>query len=66
MVILQEECSVKISVIVAYHNEKNYIRDCLASLGEQTYRDFEVILVCDGCEEPDVSAYGNRSVHFSF
>ncbi len=50
---------MKISVIVAYHNEKNYIRDCLASLGEQTYRDFEVILVCDGCEEPDVSAYGN-------
>lgn len=50
---------MKISVIVAYHNEKNYIPDCLASLAEQDYRDFEVILVCDGCEEPDVSAYGN-------
>lgn len=44
---------MKISVIIAYHNEKNYIRDCLASLAEQNFRDFEVIVVCDGCEEPE-------------
>lgn len=43
---------MKISVIVAYHGETNYIKDCLASLVEQTYTDFEVILVCDGCDVP--------------
>ncbi|MCM1244756.1 MAG: bifunctional glycosyltransferase family 2 protein/CDP-glycerol:glycerophosphate glycerophosphotransferase [Roseburia sp.] len=53
---------MKISVIVAYHNEKNYIPDCLASLAEQDYQDFEVILVCDGCKEPDVDAYGNLNI----
>ena len=46
---------MRISVIIAYHGETNYIMDCLASLAEQSYRDFEVIVVCDGCEEPDVA-----------
>ena len=40
---------MKISVVIAYHDEKQYIKDCLASLAEQTFQDFEVILVCDGC-----------------
>lgn len=53
---------MKISVIVAYHNEKTYIADCLASLAEQSCRDFEVILVCDGCEEPDTETYGNLDI----
>ena len=43
-----EECYMKISVVIAYHDEKQYIKDCLASLAEQTFQDFEVILVCDG------------------
>lgn len=53
---------MKISVIVAYHDEKRYISDCLASLAEQSYHDFEVIVVCDGCEAPDVDAYGTMNV----
>lgn len=44
---------MKISVVIAYHDEKQYIKDCLASLAEQTFQDFEVILVCDGCEAPE-------------
>ena len=48
-----EECYMKISVVIAYHDEKQYIKDCLASLAEQTFQDFEVILVCDGCEAPE-------------
>ena len=53
---------MKVSVIVAYHDEKNYIGDCLGSLADQTWKDFEVIVVCDGCDEPDVSAYGNLNI----
>lgn len=55
---------MKISVIVAYHGEENYIKDCLESLKEQTFRDFEVIVVCDGCEKPDVSAYEELNISF--
>lgn len=55
---------MRISVIIAYHGEINYISDCFASLAEQSYRDFEVIVVCDGCEEPDVSEYPGMDIHF--
>lgn len=48
---------MKVSVIVAYHGEINYIGDCLASLAGQSFQDFEVILVCDGCEKPDVTPF---------
>ncbi len=57
-----EVVTVKISVIVAYHGEENYIRDCLASLNEQSYRDFEVVLACDGCEPPKLSEYQGLKV----
>lgn len=56
---------MKISVIVAYHDEKNYIRDCLGSLADQSFRDFEVIMVCDGCDKPDVSEWGGLQMHFA-
>lgn len=48
---------MKISVIVPYHEEERYISDCLISLEEQTFRDFEVILVKDHCTVtlPEVS-----------
>lgn len=55
---------MKISVIVAYHGEVNYMKDCLAGLAEQSYRDFEVIVVCDGCEEPDVREYPDLNIRF--
>lgn len=38
---------MKISVIVPYHRGEDYLRDCLDSLKEQSYRDFEVLLICD-------------------
>ncbi len=53
---------MKISVIVAYHGEENYIRDCLESLSQQVFQDFEVLLVCDGCKAPDVSAYSGLTI----
>lgn len=48
---------MKVSVVVAYHGETNYIADCLGSLSAQSCQDFEVILVCDGCEIPDIEPF---------
>lgn len=38
----------KVSVIVPLYNARNYIRSGLKVLGEQTFSDFEIILVDDG------------------
>lgn len=43
----------KVSIIVPVYNVENYIRDMLTSVKEQTFRDFEVILINDG--SPDNS-----------
>lgn len=53
---------MKVSVIVAYHGETNYITDCLTSLAEQSWQDFEVILVCDGCEPPQLAPFGALNI----
>ena len=38
----------KLSVIIPVYNVEKYIRQCLDSVYQQTFRDFEVILVDDG------------------
>ena len=38
----------KVSVIVPVYNVENYIYDMLTSVQEQTFKDFEVIMVDDG------------------
>ncbi len=37
-----------ISVIIAVYNSEKYLEECLNSILEQTYKDYEVILVDDG------------------
>ena len=37
-----------ISVIVPIYNAESYLRECLDSIANQTYKDLEVILVNDG------------------
>ena len=37
-----------ISIIVPVYNVENYLRQCLDSISEQTYKNFECILVNDG------------------
>ena len=37
-----------ISVIIPIYNTENYLRKCLDSVKNQTYRNLEVILVDDG------------------
>ena len=55
---------MKVSVIIPYHNEKSYIQDCLESLADQTFQDFEAIVVCDHCEEEAVEFLRGISVPF--
>lgn len=38
----------KVSVIVANYNNARYLRDCLQSIAEQSFADFECIVVDDG------------------
>lgn len=45
----------KVSVIVPVYNVENYIRDMLLSVQNQTFKDFEVVLINDG--SPDNSQF---------
>ena len=38
----------KISIIVPVYNVEKYIRRCIDSILNQTFKDFELILVDDG------------------
>lgn len=42
---------MKLSVIVPVYNTENYIEQCLDSLMNQTYKDFELIIIDDGSED---------------
>ena len=39
------------SVIVPAHNSAEYIRKCLHSVKMQTFKDYELIVVCDNCQD---------------
>lgn len=42
---------MKFSVIIPAHNEQDYISKALSSIREQTFKDYEVIVVCDDCTD---------------
>lgn len=44
----------KVSIVIPNYNGSRYLKDCLGSLREQTYRDFEVILVDNGSADDSV------------
>lgn len=58
-----------ISVIVPAHNEESYIRQTLHSLKNQTFQNFETIVVTNGCtdktEEMVRKRVGKNVLHFS-
>ena len=39
------------SVIVPAHNAEGFIRKCMDSIRSQTYTNYELIVVCDKCED---------------
>lgn len=46
---------MKINVIIPMYNVEKYIEKCLDSVQKQTFDDFEVIIVDDGCTDLSVS-----------
>ena len=44
----------KLSVIIASYNHQDYIAETLRSLEEQTFQDFEIIIVDDGSSDKTV------------
>ena len=43
--------SVKFSIIVPVHNSSGFMRKCLDSIIDQTYQNFEMIVVADRCQD---------------
>ena len=64
--------SVKISVIVPFYNTEKYIGDCLFSILNQTFTDFEIICIDDGSTDNSLEIVKNfaqkdnriRIIHF--
>lgn len=42
---------IKFSIIVPAHNSAAFISKCLESVTQQTYRNYELIVVCDNCND---------------
>ena len=45
----------QVSVIIPNFNGRDYLKDCLASLNQQHFRDFEVILVDNASTDDSLS-----------
>lgn len=57
------------SVIIPSHNGSKYIRNALDSCAEQSFRDFEIIVICDDCTddtEEIAKSYGARTRNVNF
>ena len=44
--------SPKISIIIPVYNHAEELAECLESIKNQTFRDYEIIVVDDGSDEP--------------
>ena len=44
----------KFSIIIPVYNVEEYIERCLDSVFNQSFKDFEVILVDDGCTDKSI------------
>ena len=42
---------MKFSIIIPAHNSASYIRKALDSIKAQTFKDYELIVVCDSCTD---------------
>ena len=49
----------KISIIVPIYNSEKYLDECIQSILEQTYNNFELILVNDGSDDKSLSICNN-------
>src|SRR5687768_11716614 len=51
---LANQTSVKLSVIIPNWNGKHLLKICLPSLREQTFKDFEVVIVDNGSSDGSI------------
>lgn len=54
---------MKVSIVMPFHKGLHFLEDALESLKEQTYKNFELLLVCDHIEEdinPLLKEYENN------
>ena len=59
----------RFSIIIPAHNAKNHIRKALDSVQSQTFRDYELIVVCDSCTdttEAIARAYGAKVISVNY
>ena len=42
---------MKYSIIIPAHNSEQYIQKALQSVREQTFKDYELIVICDSCTD---------------
>lgn len=55
----------RVSVIIPAYNAEKYLRSCLISLREQSFRDFEIVVVDDGSSDKTfevASSYADRVI----
>lgn len=61
---------MKISVVIIIKNESKYINNCLEALFEQSYQDFEIIVIdngsTDGTEEIILDLSKNRKIKYFY
>ena len=53
-----------VSIIVTHKKGLAYLEDCLESISEQEFQDYETILVVDGNEDDPSCPFGYR--HYSY
>ena len=58
---------MKVSVLIPYYNDREFLRQSIESVLNQTYKDFELILVnhatTDDCREIAHSYNDDRIIH---
>lgn len=55
---------MRFSIVIPAYNAADHIRKCLDSIRQQTFKDYEIIVVCDSCEdntEEIAQAYGAKT-----
>ena len=54
-----------LSIIIPAHNEERYVEQCLRSIKNQKFSDYEIIVICDSCTDKtkDIAKKYTKKVH---